>query len=159
VPGCSANALWGYIVFATEGYHFPGCPASHTHFSDAIWSSWILYRSNASGRYNVGQSASLAFYKYEAGKQAYSDPSTLSRLTRFRGPFNRATDWLSQDLRIKGSLLNQTPSPEMGHARNNIDAAIDLCSCYPGEHPVIQNIRTPNKPSTFLFDDNSLSQC
>jgi hypothetical protein len=118
-----------------------------------------LYRSNASGRYNVGQSASLAFYKYEDGKQTYSDPSTLSRLTQFRGPFNRATDWLSQDLRIKGSLLNQTPSPEMGHARNNIDAAIDLCSCYPGEHPVIQNIRTPNKPSTFLFDDNSLSQC
>ena len=118
-----------------------------------------LYRSNASGRYNVGQSASLAFYKYEAGKQAYSDPSTLSRLTRFRGPFNRATDWLSQDLRIKGFLLNQTLSLEMGHARNNIDAAIALCSCYPGEHPVIQNIRTPNKPFTFLFDDNSLSQC
>jgi hypothetical protein len=73
-----------------------------------------LYRSNASGRYNVGQSASLAFYKYENGKQTYSDPSTLSRLAQFRGPFNRATDWLSQDLRIKGSLLNQTLSPRWG---------------------------------------------
>ncbi|KIM89735.1 hypothetical protein PILCRDRAFT_812536 [Piloderma croceum F 1598] len=44
----------------------------------------------------------------------------------------------------------------MARARNNIDAAIELCSCYPSEHAVIQNIRTPNKPFTFLFDDISL---
>ena len=157
VPGCSAHALWA-ISSLRQKQNIISQVAQHLMhaFQMRFDRAGSSYRSTTPGKYDVGQSVSPAFYKYEDGKQTHSDPSTLSGLTQFRGPFNRATDWLSQDLRIERFLLSQTQSPEMARARNNIDTAIDLCSCYLGEHPVIQSIQTPNKPFSFLFDDISL---
>jgi len=78
-------------------------------------------------------------------------------IQQFRRPFSNATDWLSQYMRSENFILKCTRDHtfDANAANTNMDAAVRLCSCYPGENPVIWDMKSPHKPFSFRFGDIS----
>ena len=88
----------------------------------------------------------------------YSNRSVAEGTNKFRGPFSNATDWLSCSLRTKIFALKSKGENyfDANAALTNMDAAVRLCSVYPGDNPVIPQIKSPDKPFSFRFADVSL---
>jgi hypothetical protein len=118
-----------------------------------------LYLSPSANPYYVGPIIATKFFQIENGLPVYSDPRVTDGLQRFRGPFSHAADWLSHTLRAEMFVLESTDNHtfDVNTAMANMDAAVRLCSVYPGEKPVVRNMKSPQMPFSFRFDDISLN--
>jgi len=62
----------------------------------------------------------------------------------------------SSNFRFEIRKLEHSIGFDANAALTNMDAAVRLCSIYPGNNPVIPQIKSPQEPFSFKFDDISL---
>jgi hypothetical protein len=125
---------------------------------DKAGSLYLSQSEQASNPYYVGPIITTTFFQVEDGLPVYSDRYIAEGIQSFRGPFSNTATWLSHSLRAEIFVLKSTHNHEFDAniALSNMEAAVRLCSIYPGEHPVIPHIKTPQQPFSFRFDDISL---
>jgi hypothetical protein len=94
----------------------------------------------------VGPIVAGAFFYLDDGMPVHSDRHVGAGIQKFRSPFTETAAWqATRDHKFDANA-----------ALANMDAAVRLCSIYPGEHPVIPHPKSPQKPFSFRFDDISL---
>ena len=125
---------------------------------DQAGSLYLAHSTDTPNPYYVGPIVTSTFFEVEDGLPVYSDPRVGEGIQRFRGPFNNTADWLSHSLRAEIFALKSTHDHKFDTdaALGNMDAAVRLCSVYPGDNPVIPYMASPHKPFSFRFDDISL---
>ena len=103
------------------------------------------------------------YFKSTDGRPVYTDADELHQ---FRGLFSNTSDWLSSPMKADIFTLSSTPSPsppcvgglrpwDLLLALKIIYEAVEQCSKYPGDQPVVGRISP--EPFSFMFDDFSLS--
>ena len=100
----------------------------------------------------------IVSHKFLDGPLAHSGQRVAEGIEKFRGPFSNTADWLSCSLQAEIFALRSECVDyfDANAALANMDAAVRLCSVYPGDNPVIPHIMSPHKPFSFMFNDLSL---
>jgi len=115
-----------------------------------------LYLSDTPNPFHVGPIVSHKFL--DGPLMVYSGQYVAEGIEKFRGPFSNTADWLSCSVRAEIFALKSecVTSFDANVALANMDAAVRLCSVYPGDNPVIPHTMLPHKPFSFGFADVSL---
>jgi hypothetical protein len=140
---------------------------SHEMFSLRFEQGGSLYHSSTPDKFFVGPIISSPFYRALDGFVRIDDPSLLSALQRFRGPFNTVSDYLSSWVRAELHILSQSPSTLLSELDGNherlqrgqqvLEKLKELCEIYPGDMSVYEGATTLVQRFSLKLDDFRLS--
>jgi hypothetical protein len=126
-----------------------------------------LYHSSTPNTFSVGPIISTPFYRALDGFVRIDDPSLLSALNRFRGPFDTVSDYLSSWVRAELYILSHDPSTLLSELDGNherfqrgqrvLEKLTELCKIYPGDISVYEGTTTPMQRFSLKLDDFRLS--
>src|ERR1700734_1500847 len=124
---------------------------------DQAGSLYLSHSTQTSDPYYVSPIVTATFFQLEDGRCCILTHTWQTVFNSFR-PFSHATDWLSHSLRAEIYISKSTHDHtfDTNAALGNMEAAVRLCSFYPGENPVIHHMKSPHKPFSFRFDYMSL---
>jgi hypothetical protein len=128
-----------------------------------------LYMS-APGKYHVGPLVDPVFYEVVAGKELFSGKShdfearrVWEHLQELRGPYVKATTWLAHRISAEAALYKFLHPLQKGGAWTSrhpsycvevMSEAVDLCWKYPGENPGSTSVNNPERPFSFVLEND-----
>ncbi|KAF8067847.1 hypothetical protein FPV67DRAFT_1780866 [Lyophyllum atratum] len=173
VPGASASDSWESLpdevrttVVSEVAQHVMEI------FSLRFDSAGSLYWAPQSNDFRVGPIISTPFYRALDGVVRIPGHIQARVIDPNRGPFSNVSGYLSSFLNAELDFLSEhrlfalselgDGSSAMGEHRLEqgervIKKAIELCSIYPGDIPILDNVRTPEKLFSLRLDDFRLS--